>query len=749
LNFNSDINIEIKANTKINDSFNLRDRSLMNNGKSLNPNRKDQSSKSSSKNIINYSNHNILTKHSNGRNKSNERVKTIFTIMSEEIFDNVKNYNNNINDKSKKEKLNTYEMMINENLLEKVAEKMSKGSKQISNNFMTRNIQDSKLREFKKKMHYTTNSEHVLSITRPQSALSSEKPNSILSGNKKDKEVKSKGKTLRSPEKFFEDQIKLEEAKQSVIERERLRYFDIKSGLLREKPEINKKSIDLAKRKTNRFNSFMKSNKQGKSKGKNVVNDIHCYLTKQKIGNFKKNKDIVYKNLHTSPINRKQIEEKEIKNLFDKLCNEKNMRQKNIRSLSNENEKPNKHSSIQTGDSSNLLILKDFLDRLFFALQETKFIEQNYKNLKNNLFINFEEFIIILRKAGFLKFDHNSVIENLNKKDMDNLIKDKTLLFERKQIEQELILLKDAWKILLSQNLEASNNLLDINIVIIFSIAILGIYKGDDRKENIRQVDANLKTNDLNINDKSNILLLNNINNNFNEFLAKNFNESTHIHITKNLNSNNKNNYYQHDHKKSFTMRFAKSNINNTENNAHKNLTKSKYTELLNLSLDNKANNISYSKNQRLKSGENFVENINKENAYLLSIIAEIKIFFPNFNYKNLVYNCNVTNQIRIIFREFYENWANKMFSNKKTKRSISVETKIKETNFSFKPKLEKSTILHATRFRNKILNNNTKLISSTIEKIENTNSNILTEKSNKIVSLEEIYQNIKIKKER
>jgi len=196
-------------------------------------------------------------------------------------------------------------------------------------------------------------------------------------------------------------------------------------------------------------------------------------------------------------------------------------------------------------------------------------------------------------------------------------------------------------------------------------------------------------------------------------------------------------------------MRFAKSNINNTVNNAHENLTKSKYTELLNLSLDNKANNISYSKNQRIKYTENFDEYINKENAYLLSIVAEIKIFFPNFNYKNLVYDCNVTNQIRIIFRELYENWANKMFSNKKTKRSISVETKINETKFNFKPKLEKSTILHATRFRNKILNNNAKLISSTIEKIEDTNSNILTEKSKKIVSLEEIYQNIKIKKER
>lgn len=754
----SELNNNIKHNTQSNESFNLKDRSVIDNErliKSLKKKRDDQTSKSKSsfKNMINYSNNNILTNHSNGRNKSNGKVKTIFTLMSEKIFNQISNAEKS-DEKANKAKLNTYEIMINENLLHQIGEKMNNNTKRITKNFITRNVQDSKFREFKKKMHYTTNSEHILSITRPQSALSSEKPNMILSAkdnyNNKHKEKLSKTKirqkNIRSPDKFFEDQIKWEEAKLNIIERERVMYVDKTNSLLKNKPDINKKSVDLAKRKKTKYNTFMKSNQLRKSKGKNDVNNIHCFLTKQNIGNFKNNKDIIYKNMHTSLINKKQLPETDIKNLFEKLYNEKN-KQNRIRSFSNDNEIP-KQSYFKMSDSSNLLILKDFLNKFFFTLQELNLVKQAQKSVNKDIYINFEEFNILLHKTNFLKFDHifNSVNEP-KKQEKENSIKNKFCLSEKILKEQEFILSRDAWKILISQNLDATNNLLNINILIIFLIAILGIYKGDDKKESHSKTNENLKTIDLNINDKSNTLLADNINNtNPNEFFEKISNDYTQININNNLCTNishNNNFYNQKDPKNTFGITFAKSPSNQNKSNQYKD------SNVFNLSQDNKPHVISYFKNDLIKLEENSIEKINKANAYLLSIVSQIKGYFPNFNHKNLVYNSNVTHQIRVIFREFYENWANKAFANKKTKRSISVENKIKQTDFTFKPKLDKSTMIHATKYRNKILNNNTRFISYNYEKIEETNSYIMTEKSKKIVTLEEIYQNIKIKKER
>jgi len=701
-------------------------------------------------NIIDGSKNNNQTNQNQCKNNSKRKLKTIFSIMSEEIYNQeIANNNYKKNNIDKNQKTDLYEKMINENTLHKIREKINKYSNEISKKFLTRNIQDSKLREFKKKMNYTTNSEHIVSsITRPQSALSSEKPNSIFYNNTKDIDRKSTEKRVRSPEKFFKDQIKWEEAKQSILERERLKFIDKNNGLNRSKPHINKTSYNLAIKNNKRFDSSTKNIKNEKSQAKkNISNNIHVYLTKMKIRNFKHNKDVIYKNLYTSPKSQQHLPEKDIKKLIDKLYNEKKKEQGKLKSFSNEIEIHNKHQAFQIGDSSNLVILKDFLHRFFLTLQEGKFLDQTDKKLNNNLFINYEDFNNILYKAGFLKLDQNKkVIEELKINNLDSHMKNNR--FSNEQLkEHESALLRDAWRILISQNIEASNNCLDINILIIFLIVILGIYKGNDRIElnNKEKNNQKSKTIDLNLNEKSNILLEDNLNTNSNEFFSKTSNEFTQ-------------NYQVNDHKNSFKMTFA-TNINkynNSNNNNCNHLNQTKKNNILNLSFNNQPNNFSRNihnsyNNKRIELEEKLIEKNNTDNSYLRAIGSEINKLFTNFNCNSLVYNRSVTNQIRVIFREFYENWADKSFANKKSKRSVSFDHKIKEFNFSFRPKLDKSNNLHSTRYRNKILMDHAShLISCINAKFEDTDSNnIYTGRNAKMVALAEIYQNMKIKKER
>ncbi len=195
----------------------------------------------------------------------------------------------------------------------------------------------------------------------------------------------------------------------------------------------------------------------------------------------------------------------------------------------------------------------------------------------------------------------------------------------------------------------------------------------------------------------------------------------------------------------SFSVTFAKTpsknNLKNNNNSNKKNINK----KSLNFSTDKP--NLTDIDNKRIKSVQSCID---KENGYLISVVFEIKKFFPNFDNKKFVYNSYVTNQIKVIFREFYENWSDKMFARKKTKRSISTDGKLKECVFSFKPKLNKITLFHATRYRNNLFNNHNKTDNVLlIDKKEDSNFYIVSEKNKKTVTLEQIYSNLKLKKEK
>ena len=74
----------------------------------------------------------------------------------------------------------------------------------------------------------------------------------------------------------------------------------------------------------------------------------------------------------------------------------------------------------------------------------------------------------------------------------------------------------------------------------------------------------------------------------------------------------------------------------------------------------------------------------------------------------------------------------------------------MKELDYGFKPKLNKSTIENAIRYRNKVLTNpDFNVISLTNAKTEESNSLIQNDRNKKTVNLQEIYNNLKIKKER
>jgi len=694
----------------------------------------------------NISNNNFFTNIGISRKKSSDKIKTVFSILSENIFEKVT--------KNKTIKIDSYEKMINEMNLQKITEKINKNNSLITKNFLTRNKKDIKSREYKKKMNSTGVSEGVISVTRPQSAFSHFENFSGYKSNLNSRNLRSKNftsKDFRSPEKFYEDQILWDKEKNDNLEIERLKSIDKNNELLKEKPELNKRSIEIALKLTGRSNIF-KKNSQFHNKYDN--GDIHIRLTKTKIKNFRNKKDLIYKNLYNSPINQKNLSEKEINNLIDKLYNDKK-KHKKIRSNSNEEDNKSETQFFLTGFSSNLIILKDFLKRLFLTLQERNFIQLNEKKLESKLFLNFDEFHNILFLSGFLLYDYNSLLKDKTKLALNNKLDEREFLSEVKLKDLEFTLIKDAWKILISQNIDISENTLDFNILVIFLIAILGIYRGNNFKYiNNNQGSRDLKTIELNINEKSNILIENNEKTNIdsNGKSKKKLDLSIEKNKINCKNSTCKQNNLISNHKifeknENFIMTFSESPIKLRSNEEN-------ISNILNKkNLINQSSEKPYFTEISKKDGhfnDNEIEKYKRENIYQTSIINEIKKLFPNFDKNYFVYNSYVTNQIRVIFREFYENWADKMFSYKKKKRSISLENKLKEFKFKFKPTLNKSSICHASQYRRKILNNSSQdIVSLTYEKVEDMTNIINFDKNKKEANLEEIYRKLKIKKER
>ena len=630
--------------------------------------------------------------------ENSNKFKTVFSIMSENILENVI--------KNKDFKMNSYENLINENKLQQISEKLSRNIKIKTKEFLERNKNDEQKRRFKKIINSNLRSRskgtkdnennHNFNLRSP-SALSSTDHNNCIT-NYSNNGVKIIN--IRSPEKFYLDQIEFEENKNLRIEEERKKFSEKTDKTLKNKPSINSHSRYLGSQKNSPFKTFK---------------DTHTKLNKSNIKNFKKNNNYSLDNIKD---NKKILSEKSINDVVNTL--HYNIKRKNNKKSS---EKLNKSSFIdelsdfKIGVSSNILVLKNFLEILKNALKKINLYNQ-IKESNIKIFLNFEEFTDTLYFSGFVKFEHrnnndndNYNSENISKNILDskdyinhnstNNYKSLHLSMDRKKFdleklkEKEIQLIKDSWKILIShQNLENSNeNLLNINILIIFLITVIGVYKGDPLKEENNKSKCESNNNEFIKSDNKPQF---NLENDF-EISGSDDNKNTKKDVN-------------------FKVTFAKSCGNNFYHLKNKNLHK------------------------KISSC------VNKQNCndkkYLNMILGEIIKIFPGFDYKYFVYSTAITNQIKFIFRELYENWSNQIFSNKKDLRLKSKDIKIKSLEFTFKPKLYKTNVFNEKTYRNNFLLSSSNLFSlSTMD-----NENI---SKNKQTSLHDIYKNFKLRKER
>lgn len=676
----------------------------------------------------------------NLNHQNSKKIKTVFSILSEGILENTL--------KHKEDKIDIYNVMINEYQLHKISEKISKESKSISNEFLSRNIQDLKIREFKKRNNYSIKTENINNaITRPQSASSNFDKNSMLNNSKNTNHllislksnIKSKDsiiiKKIRSPNKFYSDQLEWEEAKQTILERERERILKITNKNLKNKPQINQKSQMLANKNSFNKNNNSNLNKTAGNRTENkfnyLQNDIHNKLTKTKIRNFKKNKSQIYKNLNLTKLDTRRLPENSIKEIVEKLYKEKKLRDI---LLSEKDLDSNEQNLIEISNSSNLVLLKIFRDKLFDSLKSSKIINEDVIKCDKSIFLTFYEFRNVLFHSGFLKYNHNNI-----PKIYDNSLINKLTRSEQLKKETEHKLIKHSWEILKSQNQDLTTEKLDFNILIIFLVALLGIYRGNDNPKDIK-LKKNLKKKFLYSTDNDdNSKIFNDKSNYIQEFNLNTKSEN----LTKSNTEMNENNANMNSVKKDYlAITFAKTNSKNNLDVLKKNTKhlkgsvsyKSPKNGLINLNTNSKNFN-DYNLNISLGKNPGI-------NEYLNEINSEIKKFFPFFDNKNFVYDANVTYQIKVIFKDFYDNWAKQQFEYKKTKRLVTI---MKSPHSSFRPELQKSTLEHAKNFRNRLIKSLD--YSDPIKNTQSNNKNLLIEDN--YLKNQKIYNGLKLKKER
>lgn len=313
-----------------------------------------------------------------------DNSKTIFTKLTEEMFDNLKS--------NRKKNNYVYDSFINEQFLSKYSEKFNDNNKNIVNDFVNRNVKDS----HRKKLGVVEQ--------RKKDSARTEKTKKPLITNPT---INNKT-TKKKKDEFFTEQKNFMEMKQKKLNDMKNKLFKEEKQNIRNKPLINSKSIDIINRK-NRFGK--------KELSRSVFDKLYDDRTK-----YKKSALMLQKDNSSRSVAQKRIKSAEPR------VNNDSINRLHLGESPYKKKTPvfETQSEVDlTSTSSNTLLIQKILrnidiefNRMFNSTSET-----NFK-------VNINQFMSLLHSLGFI---HKKYSNETNNKDKEfQLVKDAWKVLTRK-----------------------------------------------------------------------------------------------------------------------------------------------------------------------------------------------------------------------------------------------------------------------------------------------------------------------------
>ena len=296
--------------------------------------------------------------------------KSIFTKLSEIMFDNlIKENDNNRN-------YYNYESLTNEHYLLNYSKKFNKENKETIKNFIERS------------QNY-------------ENYLKRKKDNNIkyMKLEKKNKSS-SRLKSFRTIDEFLNDQKQFEENKNNTIEKLKSKQEERTNLLIRDKPLINSNS-----------NKILQKSRNGK-------NEQNIYLKLYGESTYRKQNEHIKRN-HTES-SRRTMNNKDISKLCEKLFLDSIKRENNKKEAIKNNFKEITKQNKITSNYSNELLSNKFLN-----IYKKEISNIFNTNVEDDFEINFQQFILLLYNIGFINKNYST-----NEKIDDNLVKEYKLLKE-------------------------------------------------------------------------------------------------------------------------------------------------------------------------------------------------------------------------------------------------------------------------------------------------------------------------------
>ena len=313
-----------------------------------------------------------------------DNSKTIFTKLTEEMFDNLKS--------NRKKNNYVYDSFINEQFLSKYSEKFNDNNKNIVNDFVNRNVKDSN----RKKLGVVEQ--------RKKDSARTEKTKKPLITNPT---INNKT-TKKKKDEFFTEQKNFMEMKQKKLNDMKNKLFKEEKQNIRNKPLINSKSIDIINKK-NRFGK--------KELSRSVFDKLYDDRTK-----YKKSALMLQKDNSSRSVAQKRIKSAEPR------VNNDSINRLHLGESPYKKKTPvfETQSEVDlTSTSSNTLLIQKVLrnidiefNRMFNSTSET-----NFK-------VNINQFMSLLHSLGFI---HKKYSNETNNKDKEfQLVKDAWKVLTRK-----------------------------------------------------------------------------------------------------------------------------------------------------------------------------------------------------------------------------------------------------------------------------------------------------------------------------
>jgi len=637
---------------------------------------------------------NLNTEENNNFKTEGNNNKTAITMLAEKFAK--KHF-----DKKGGEKVNIYEYLLHDEHIQKFIQKNS-GEHEKYNNFISRN----KEFQVKKTMKLKEKVERF-----------NEEQDHTCHGNPNNKLLTDKD--IRNPDDFLKDNLKYVEKKDNKVAELRSKIVEDTNKNLSFVPVLSENTKKLAEKKIGENNDVVQRLHKGK-----IKQHKQKAFNPENIKRKPKHKKKEDKGLDLTNL-KKDIQE--IQTNVDKLYQDAKERKKN-------KEKPT-------------LTLKDIYDIDNIASESSKYVfldsfvkdfERSVCDLffvRDNYMLSYDDYINLLHKLGFIKFDvkkqkefeekrdqnaldekkiseinnslgspqinsnthNNSNIQNSVIKTEKNLARGKSEKPEdrvSKKLDKEIKVVKESWKYLSKKDQEKVNT----NQVLVFLAGILGLYNGEKPEE------AKENTNENNI---------------------KKVEEEgkTNVDVAKSQ---------EVEKKPDAEVKIAE-NKPIVESKAKQNKTdedlddkKTKKKGFYNPNPFN-CGSVHPKKTQEAKSEEK-----PKKNEILLKkVVPEVDLSIHGFSAK-------LMNHLKFHFRYFYDNRMNFLL---KEKRKFYNKKQVSQEELVFKPKLGNKTLHYAEDYRKKCKEQ----IKAEFNHQENAEQ--LTNKPNSL-KLEEIYNILRLKKE-